>query len=106
MANNPEVRHPMFGVVQDMPAVTEVEYHLVEKHLGPDRPPGLISHVSGPTENGWRVVNVWDSEDDFRRFQSQRLLRAAGLAAQEGLDASKAAHFTALTVTGAELPFR
>jgi hypothetical protein len=27
----------MFGVVQDMPAVTEAEYHLVEKHLGPDR---------------------------------------------------------------------
>lgn len=96
----------MFGVVQDMPAVNDAEYHLVEKHLGPNRPPGLISHVSGPTENGWRIINVWESEEDFRRFQSQRLLRAAGLAAEEGLDAGKAAHFTALTVTGAELPFR
>lgn len=96
----------MFAVVQDLPAVTDAEYHLVEKHLGPDRPPGLISHVSGLMEHGWRIINIWESEDDFRRFQSQRLLRAAGLAAQEGLDASKAAHFTALTVSGSELPFR
>ena len=96
----------MFGVVQEMPDVSEAEYKLVESHLGPDRPPGLVAHVAGPTPTGWRIVNVWEDEDDFRRFQSQRLLRAAGLAAQEGLDASKAARFTALTVTGAELPFR
>jgi hypothetical protein len=96
----------VFGVVQDMPAVTEAEYRLVESHLGPGRPPGLISHVSGPMENGWRVINIWETADDFRRFQSQRLLRAAGLAARQGLDPAKAAHFTALTVSGTEMPFR
>jgi hypothetical protein len=96
----------MFGVVQDMPAVTAEEYALVEKHLGPDRPPGLVSHVSGPMENGWRIINIWETEDAFRLFQSQRLLRAAGLAAQEGLDATKAARFSALTVSGSELAFR
>jgi hypothetical protein len=95
----------MFGVVQEMPAVTAADYHLVEQHLGPDRPAGLIAHVSGPVEGGWRIINVWDSEKDFRQFQSERLLRAAGLAAQQGLDAGKAARFSALTVTGAELPF-
>ena len=88
-----------------MPAVTEREYQLVEKHLGPDRPPGLVSHVSGRMEGGWRIINTWETEEDFRRFQSQRLLRAAGLAAREGLDPTKAAHFTALTVTGEELAF-
>jgi len=95
----------MFGVMQDMPAVTEADYRLVERHLGPDRPPGLVAHVSGPTPDGWRVINVWRSEDDFRRFQSERLMRASGLAAQAGLDASKAAGFRAYTVIGDELPF-
>ena len=23
--------------------------------------PGSLFHVAGPTENGWRVVDVWDS---------------------------------------------
>jgi hypothetical protein len=95
----------MFGVMQDMPGVSESEYRLVEKHLGPDRPAGLIAHVSGPTNDGWRVINVWSSEDDFRRFQSQRLMRASGLAAQSGLDVTKAAGFRAYTVLGDELPF-
>jgi heme-degrading monooxygenase HmoA len=89
-----------------MPRVSREEYLLVEQHLGPDRPPGLIAHVSGPTDDGWRVVNVWESEEAFRRFQSERLLRAAGLAAQtEGFDPSKAAGFRVLTVTGEEMPF-
>ena len=95
----------MFGVMQDMPAVSESDYRLVEKHLGPDRPAGLVAHVSGPTHDGWRVINVWRSEDDFRRFQSERLMRASGLAAQAGLDATKAAAFRAYTVVGDELPF-
>jgi len=95
----------MFGVVQDMPQVSEAEYRLVESHLGPDRPAGLLAHVSGPMDGGWRVINVWSSEDDFRRFQSERLIRAAGLAAQSGLDPTKAARFTALTVSGEDMPF-
>jgi hypothetical protein len=95
----------MYGVMQDMPAVSEEEYRLVEKHLGPDRPEGLVAHVAGPTPEGWRVVNIWRSEEDFRRFQSERLLRASGIAAQAGLDVRKAAGFRVYTVAGDELPF-
>jgi hypothetical protein len=95
-----------FGVLQEMPGISEAEYKLVEKHLGPDRPPGLLSHVAGPTGAGWRVINVWADEAAFRRFQSERLMRAAGLAAQEdGFDPSKAAGFSSMIVDGAEMPF-
>jgi hypothetical protein len=95
-----------FGVMQDMPGVSEAEYRMVEQHLGPDRPAGLLANVSGPTEDGWRVINIWRDEAAFRRFQSERLMRAAGLAAQnEGFDPGKAAGFRVLTVDGAELPF-
>jgi len=95
-----------FGVVQDMPGVSEQGYRQVEKHLGLDRPPGLLAHVAGPSEEGWRIINVWADEAAFRRFQSERLVRAAGLAAQEdGFDPTKAAKFTAASVDGAEMPF-
>ncbi len=94
-----------FGILQEMPGVSERQYHAVEKHLGPDRPAGLIAHVSGPSDAGWRVINVWADEASFRRFQSERLIRASGLAAQEGFDPSIAAGFSAVTVEGAEMPF-
>ncbi len=95
-----------FGVLQEMPGVTEADYRSVEKHLGPDRPAGLLAHVSGPVDGGWRVINVWATEEDFQRFRSERLVRAAGLAArEEHFDPGKAAHFRSVTVAGDELPF-
>jgi hypothetical protein len=95
-----------YGIAQEMPGVSEAEYKLVEQHLGPDRPAGLISHVAGAVEGGWRIISIWQDEAAFRRFQSERLGRAAGLAAQEeGFDPGKAAAFRSVTVSGAELPF-
>lgn len=29
---------------------------------------GLLAHVAGQGENGFRIVDVWESEDAFRRF--------------------------------------
>jgi hypothetical protein len=29
---------------------------------------GVLVHVAGQTEQGFRVVDVWESEDAFRRF--------------------------------------
>jgi hypothetical protein len=29
---------------------------------------GLLAHIAGQGENGFRVVDVWESEDAFRRF--------------------------------------
>ncbi|WP_433795537.1 hypothetical protein [Actinoplanes sp. CA-252034] len=95
-----------YGVVQDMPGVSEQEYRQVEQHLGPDRPPGLLAHVAGPSDDGWRIINIWVDEAAFRTFQSERLVRAAGLAAQEaGFDPTKAAAFRSVSVDGAEMPF-
>ena len=33
-------------------------------------------HVAGPTENGWRVVNVVESREQFETFARERLLPA------------------------------
>jgi hypothetical protein len=29
---------------------------------------GLLVHIAGQSENGFRVVDVWESKDAFRRF--------------------------------------
>jgi hypothetical protein len=29
---------------------------------------GLLAHIAGQGENGFRVVDVWESEDAFNRF--------------------------------------
>lgn len=36
-------------------------------------PPGLILHLAGPTEEGFRIIGIWESEAAWRLFQVQRL---------------------------------
>jgi hypothetical protein len=30
--------------------------------------PGVLAHIAGPTPTGWRVVDVWESEEAFLKF--------------------------------------
>jgi hypothetical protein len=39
-------------------------------------PPGSIARFAGPTQGGWRVVTVWESEEAFRAFEREKLLPA------------------------------
>ena len=55
----------------DMPGATQQQYDEVIQKLeaaGEGLPPGRLYHVAGPTEVGWRVVDVWESQDQFDRF--------------------------------------
>jgi hypothetical protein len=38
-------------------------------------PTGLVLHVAGPTDEGFRIVEIWESEAAWRRFEPD--LRAA-----------------------------
>jgi len=29
---------------------------------------GILAHAAGPTDDGWRVVDVWESEEAFQKF--------------------------------------
>jgi hypothetical protein len=41
---------------------------------GEDRPTSGILHVAGPSPTGgWRVIEVWESEEDAERFFHERL---------------------------------
>jgi hypothetical protein len=47
----------------------------------PDRnnpPAGLIAHFGAPgAAGGWQVIDVWESEDAFRRFLEEAVYPAA-----------------------------
>jgi hypothetical protein len=59
------------------------EYDEVMKHLGlespgvtgvdNDWPAGIISHVAGTAEEGWCVVDVWETQEAFDSFMQGRL---------------------------------
>jgi hypothetical protein len=70
------------AMMVDNPEGSQEIYEKVREQIGLDAPAGGIFHVAGPSPNGgWRVIEVWESEDDAQRFFKERLepaLRAAG----------------------------
>ena len=70
---------PELAFVEDIPNPGAREHYeavVARTRLRDDPPPGLIVHAAGPTDDGWRIVAVWESEDDMARFRDERLLPA------------------------------
>lgn len=72
----------------DMPGMTSAQYEKVWEDLraaGHANPKGLLQHVGAATENGWMVIDIWESEDLFREFgQTLRpILASNGIATME-----------------------
>lgn len=64
-------------MVHDSPGVTQEQYEQVGARLTDGRGlkslsdwpvDGILSHTAGPTADGWRVIDVWESEEAFQRF--------------------------------------
>ena len=66
------------GILVEVPGGTQEMYDrtMVELNLDAKPAQGLISHVAGPTESGWRVLDVWNTKADFENFLNSRLGRA------------------------------
>jgi hypothetical protein len=39
-------------------------------------PDGCQLHIAGPIDSGWRVITVWDSEEQFQQFRDETLIPA------------------------------
>ncbi|MGH8992483.1 MAG: hypothetical protein ACRDZ7_13335 [Acidimicrobiia bacterium] len=61
----------------EVPGAGREQYDAVMARLGPDNPAGRIYHVAGPTEDGWMVVDVWESNEAFEQFLAEDLIPAA-----------------------------
>ncbi|MCW2963064.1 MAG: hypothetical protein JWO17_316 [Actinomycetia bacterium] len=65
-------------LVQQGPGLTQESYEEVVRRMmdgktHPESPrdwpvEGLLVHVAGEGENGFRVIDVWDSEESVQRF--------------------------------------
>lgn len=61
------------GALYEDDRFAAADYEAVMAQLGEEAPEGCLVHIGGPTESGWRVIEVWDTEDNQRRFQEGRL---------------------------------
>ena len=53
----------------------EDQWHNLHLEVAPDGKlaPGALFHIGGPIENGWRVVNVWETEEAAQNFFREQL---------------------------------
>lgn len=55
-----------YAVVEDVPASWE-RYEVIARTVG-RRPRGLLLHVAGPTDEGFRIIEIWESEEAWQAF--------------------------------------
>jgi hypothetical protein len=78
------------AMLVDNPEGSQELYEKVRNQLGlKEAPAGGILHVAGPSpKGGWRVIEVWETEEDAHRFVRERLqpaLAAVGAAFPPGV---------------------
>ena len=63
------------ALLVDVPGFNEKQYDRAADLVGSmnNPPKGHILHAAGPADGGWRVFDIWTSEQAFQEFRSQRL---------------------------------
>lgn len=64
-----------YAFVQDVAASWE-HYRRVAEPVFQPAVDGLVLHVAGRTDEGYRIIAVWESREAWQRFQEQTLLPA------------------------------
>ena len=65
------------AMMVDNPNGSRELYEQIREQLGLERPAGGIYHIAGPSPNGgWRVIEVWESEEEAQRFLRERFIPA------------------------------
>jgi hypothetical protein len=64
-----------YAFVQDI-AATWQQYERLASAVAA-RPEGLVLHVAGPTDEGFRIIGVWESESAWERFKAEHELEQA-----------------------------
>jgi hypothetical protein len=65
-------------VVNEIEGGNQDFYEQVNPKVMPEGqlPDGCKLHIAGPVENGWRVITVWDSDEQFQQFREEKLIPA------------------------------
>ena len=75
-----------YACVQDIASSWDY-YACVAGTLLEPAPDGLIAHIAGPTDEGVRIIEIWDTEEAWERFRTERL--APTIAALEAPERSE-----------------
>ena len=72
------------GIRIKLVGVTEEQFDAVNKHVDPvgNPPKGLLFHASGPIDEGWGVIDFWESRQDFDAFEPRIGAAVAAAGAQ------------------------
>ena len=63
-----------WGFISEL-AISPEQYDQLNAEIGED-PDGLILHTASRSNGGMRIIDFWDSEDAFRRFEKEQLMTA------------------------------
>ncbi len=74
------------GIRIKLAGVDQEQFDEVNKHVDPagNPPKGLLFHASGPIDEGWGVIDFWESREAFDAFapRIQRSVQAASVQLQ------------------------
>ena len=75
----------MVAVIIDIHEGNEEIYERLVPGLFPDGmlPEGWMVHIAGPIEDGWRIVNVVPSQEQFEAFAREKLNPATAKEGEE-----------------------
>jgi hypothetical protein len=64
----------------ELPGMTPEIYDAINERIGfpAKMPEGLETHIAGVEQTGMRVVDVWESEEQFERFLQGKIMPAMG----------------------------
>ncbi len=54
--------------IYDIPGATLDQYDQVNDEVSSEKPEGVHAHIAGMTEDGLRVIEVWDSTEAIQRY--------------------------------------
>jgi hypothetical protein len=60
----------MIGIRIKLRGIDQEQFDRAHDHINPERTPpkGLVFHSSGPIDDGWGIIDFWDSRQDFDTF--------------------------------------
>lgn len=66
------------GVIFEGVGVSQAQYEQARDEISPDNqpPPGMLYHAAGPSENGFCVIEVWESQEVLDQFFREKLGQA------------------------------
>lgn len=62
-------------MTMDVTGLTHKEFRAILDEMGVEaRPePGIYQHISHTTETGYRIIEIWESQEGFEEFAERRL---------------------------------